>query len=96
MCPFDFCKPLSLSPCQDVKAQATIPLLGYTVEESQRSGDLPHSFKLTQSKSVHSFSAESEELKNKWLKVIKLAVTGDFNEPEPNADLAASQDSLSD
>ncbi|XP_058842442.1 FYVE, RhoGEF and PH domain-containing protein 4-like isoform X4 [Acipenser ruthenus] len=81
---------------QDVKAQATIPLLGYTVEESQRSGDLPHSFKLTQSKSVHSFSAESEELKNKWLKVIKLAVTGDFNEPEPNADLAASQDSLSD
>ncbi|XP_041113033.1 FYVE, RhoGEF and PH domain-containing protein 4-like isoform X1 [Polyodon spathula] len=83
---------------QDVKAQATIPLLGYTVEESQRSGDLPHSFKLTQSKSVHGFSAESEELKNKWLKVIKMAVKGDFTEPEPepSADPAASQDSPPD
>ncbi|MGH0123334.1 UNVERIFIED_CONTAM: hypothetical protein FKN15_049370 [Acipenser sinensis] len=83
---------------QDVKAQATIPLLGYTVEESQRSGDLPHSFKLTQSKSVHSFSAESEELKNKWLKVIKLAVKGDFTkpEPEPSTDPAASLESPPD
>ncbi|KAM7116729.1 FYVE, RhoGEF and PH domain-containing protein 4 isoform 1-T1 [Molossus nigricans] len=62
---------------QDVRAQATIPLLGYTVDDMPRSTDLPHSFKLTQSKSVHSFAADSEELKQKWLKIIHLAVTGE-------------------
>ncbi|XP_067552210.1 FYVE, RhoGEF and PH domain-containing protein 4 isoform X2 [Pseudorca crassidens] len=61
---------------QDVRAQATIPLLGYIVDDMLRSADLPHSFKLTQSKSVHSFAADSEELKQKWLKIILLAVTG--------------------
>ncbi|XP_019307952.2 FYVE, RhoGEF and PH domain-containing protein 4 isoform X4 [Panthera pardus] len=60
---------------QDVRAQATIPLLGYVVDDMPRSADLPHSFKLTQSKSVHSFAADSEELKQKWLKIIFLAVT---------------------
>uniref|UniRef100_A0A8D1TEB9 FYVE, RhoGEF and PH domain containing 4 n=1 Tax=Sus scrofa TaxID=9823 RepID=A0A8D1TEB9_PIG len=60
---------------QDVRAQATIPLLGYVVDDMPRSADLPHSFKLTQSKSVHSFAADSEELKQKWLKIILLAVT---------------------
>ncbi|XP_013004769.1 FYVE, RhoGEF and PH domain-containing protein 4 isoform X3 [Cavia porcellus] len=62
---------------QDVRAQATIPLLGYLVDNMPRSADLPHSFKLTQSKSVHSFAADSEELKQKWLKIILLAVTGE-------------------
>nr|XP_031526416.1 FYVE, RhoGEF and PH domain-containing protein 4 isoform X7 [Vicugna pacos] len=62
---------------QDVRAQATIPLLGYVVDDMPRSADLPHSFKLTQSKSMHSFAADSEELKQKWLKIILLAVTGE-------------------
>ncbi|XP_020647874.3 FYVE, RhoGEF and PH domain-containing protein 4 isoform X1 [Pogona vitticeps] len=62
---------------QDVKALATIPLLGYTVDDTPRSADLPHSFKLTQSKSVHSFAADNEDLKQKWLKVIHLAVKGE-------------------
>ncbi|XP_006727766.1 FYVE, RhoGEF and PH domain-containing protein 4 [Leptonychotes weddellii] len=62
---------------QDVRAQATIPLLGYVVDDLPKSADLPHSFKLTQSKSVHSFAADSEELKQKWLKIIFLAVTGE-------------------
>ncbi|CAO2631005.1 FYVE, RhoGEF and PH domain-containing protein 4 [Lemmus lemmus] len=62
---------------QDVRAQATIPLLGYIVDDMPKSADLPHSFKLTQSKSVHSFAADNEELKQKWLKVILLAVTGE-------------------
>lgn len=62
---------------QDVRAQATIPLLGYIVDDMPKSADLPHSFKLTQSKSVHSFAADSEELKQKWLRVILLAVTGE-------------------
>lgn len=65
---------------QDVRAQATIPLLGYIVDDMPRSADLPHSFKLTQSKSVHSFAADSEELKQKWLKIILLAVTGETPE----------------
>ncbi|KAG8438650.1 hypothetical protein GDO86_005005 [Hymenochirus boettgeri] len=61
---------------QDVKAQATIPLLGYLVDESPRGTDFPYSFKLTQSKSVHTFSADTEELKQKWLKIVNLAVKG--------------------
>ncbi|XP_075712042.1 FYVE, RhoGEF and PH domain-containing protein 4 isoform X2 [Rhinoderma darwinii] len=61
---------------QDVKAQATIPLLGYLVDES-RGVDLPYSFRLSQSKFMHSFSADSEELKQRWLKVINLAVKGE-------------------
>ncbi|XP_056373498.1 FYVE, RhoGEF and PH domain-containing protein 4 isoform X2 [Hyla sarda] len=62
---------------QDVKAQATIPLLGYAVEESPRLIDLPYSFKLSQSKSIHNFSADSEELKQRWLRVINMAVKGE-------------------
>lgn len=65
---------------QDVKALATIPLLGYAVDDTPKSADLPHSFKLTQSKSVHSFAADNEELKQKWLKVIHLAVKGETPE----------------
>ncbi|KAK9958793.1 hypothetical protein ABG768_010894 [Culter alburnus] len=65
---------------QDVKAQSTIPLLGYQVEDNPRPTDPPASFRLSQSKSVHSFVAESEELKQRWLKVIRMAVTGE--EPE--------------
>ncbi|XP_058606713.1 FYVE, RhoGEF and PH domain-containing protein 4a isoform X2 [Onychostoma macrolepis] len=70
---------------QDVKAQSTIPLLGYQVEDSLRPTDPPASFRLSQSKSVHSFAAESEELKLRWLKVIRMAVTGEVPEsPEEN------------
>lgn len=56
-----------------------------------RSADLPHSFKLTQSKSVHSFAADSEELKQKWLKIIRLAVTGETPDG-PNEHPAALDD----
>ncbi|XP_050990950.1 FYVE, RhoGEF and PH domain-containing protein 4a isoform X7 [Labeo rohita] len=70
---------------QDVKAQSTIPLLGYQVDDSPRPTDPPASFRLSQSKSVHSFAAESEELKKRWLKVIRMAVTGEVPEsPEEN------------
>lgn len=68
------CNPL----LQDVKAQCTIPLLGYQVEESARPMDPPASFHLSQSKSVHNFCAESEEMKQRWLKVIRVAVTGEL------------------
>ncbi|KAM9672647.1 FYVE, RhoGEF and PH domain-containing protein 4 isoform 1-T1 [Trichechus inunguis] len=76
---------------QDVRAQATIPLLGYVVDDMPRSADLPHSFKLTQSKSVHSFAADNEELKQKWLKIILLAVTGE-TPPSPNEHPATLDD----
>ncbi|KAM4734233.1 FYVE, RhoGEF and PH domain-containing protein 4a isoform 2-T2 [Anableps anableps] len=66
---------------QDVKALCTIPLLGYCVEDA----DAPASFRLSQSKSVHNFAAESEELKQRWLKVIRLAVMGEMPaRPETN------------
>ncbi|XP_030221651.1 FYVE, RhoGEF and PH domain-containing protein 4a isoform X2 [Gadus morhua] len=70
---------------QDVKAQCTIPLLGYCVEDSPRPTDPPASFRLSQSKSVHSFAAESEELKQRWLRVMRLAVTGEMPE-RPSSD----------
>ncbi|XP_066580687.1 FYVE, RhoGEF and PH domain-containing protein 4a isoform X2 [Amia ocellicauda] len=81
---------------QDVKAQSTIPLLGYTVDENPKSVDLSASFRLSQSKSVHTFAAETEELKQKWLKVIKLAVIGEVSEPAhpvQNLEPTGSQDS---
>lgn len=63
-----------------MKAQCTIPLLGYSVEDSVRPADPAASFRLSQSKSIHNFAAESEEIKQRWLKVIRVAVTGE--EPE--------------
>ncbi|XP_076588642.1 FYVE, RhoGEF and PH domain-containing protein 4a isoform X2 [Chaetodon auriga] len=68
---------------QDVKAQCTIPLLGYSVDDSARPTDPPASFRLSQSKSIHNFAAESEELKQRWLKVIRVAVTGEVPECPP-------------
>ncbi|XP_055078214.1 FYVE, RhoGEF and PH domain-containing protein 4a isoform X2 [Periophthalmus magnuspinnatus] len=62
---------------QDVKAQCSIPLLGYTVEDSPRPSDPPSSFHLTQSRSVHNFAADTEDIKQRWLKVIRVAVTGE-------------------
>lgn len=70
---------------QDVKALCTIPLLGYVVEDSPRHADAPASFRLSQSKSVHNFAAETDELKQRWLKVIRVAVTGEMPaRPETN------------
>ncbi|XP_046890736.1 FYVE, RhoGEF and PH domain-containing protein 4a isoform X1 [Hypomesus transpacificus] len=79
---------------QDVKAQSTIPLLGYLVDDSARPADPPSSFRLSQSKSLHSFAAESDDLKQRWLKVIRLAVTGEVAPaPSDPPGLPGSQDS---
>ncbi len=78
---------------QDVKAQSTIPLLGYSVDDSARPTDPPATFRLSQSKSIHSFAAESEELKQRWLKVIRVAVTGEVPEcPQSNDSNASVMD----
>ncbi|KAM9807558.1 FYVE, RhoGEF and PH domain-containing protein 4a [Neosynchiropus ocellatus] len=74
---------------QDVKAQSTIPLVGYSVDESVRTTDPPASFRLSQSKSVHNFAADSEDMKQRWLKVIRVAVTGELPEsPHTNGSTA--------
>lgn len=78
---------------QDVKAQSTIPLLGYNVDDAARPADPPASFRLSQSKSVHSFAAESEELKLRWLRVIRLAVTGEVPERPPHAEIHVTEGS---
>lgn len=65
---------------QDVKAQCSIPLLGYSVDDSPRPTDPPACFRLSQSKSVHNFAADTEDLKQRWLKVIRVAVTGEMSE----------------
>ncbi|XP_034540915.1 FYVE, RhoGEF and PH domain-containing protein 4a isoform X2 [Notolabrus celidotus] len=68
---------------QDVKAQCTIPLLGYSVDDIARPADPPACFRLSQSKSTHNFAAETEELKQRWLRVIRVAVTGEVPECPP-------------
>ncbi|KAM3609265.1 uncharacterized protein V6R79_012024 [Siganus canaliculatus] len=78
---------------QDVRAQCTIPLLGYSVDDSTRATDPPATFRLSQSKSIHNFAAESEELKQRWLKVIRVAVTGEVPEcPQTNGSNANMMD----
>ncbi|XP_062339457.1 FYVE, RhoGEF and PH domain-containing protein 4-like [Osmerus eperlanus] len=61
---------------QDVKAAFSVPLLGYSVEVSPQT-DLQACFTLSQSRSLHTFSCDSEELKRRWLSVIQAAATGD-------------------
>lgn len=79
-----------------MKAQCTIPLLGYSVDDSPRAGDPPSSFRLSQSKSVHNFAAETEDLKQRWLKVIRVAVTGEMPErPQTNGSNAGTLDTSS-
>lgn len=59
--------------------------MGYSVDDTTRPTDPPASFRISQSKSTHNFAAESEELKQRWLKVIRVAVTGEIPErPETN------------
>ncbi|KAJ8261907.1 hypothetical protein GJAV_G00159830 [Gymnothorax javanicus] len=68
---------------QDVKALSTIPLVGYTVEDTPRPPDPSCSFRLSQSKYVHSFTAETEENRQRWLGVIRMIVKGEVPEPSP-------------
>lgn len=75
-----------------MKAQSSIPLVGYSVDDSARPTDPPASFRLSQSKSIHNFAAETEELKQRWLKVIRVAVTGEEQTPETNGGNANMMD----
>ncbi|KAJ8370198.1 hypothetical protein SKAU_G00102260 [Synaphobranchus kaupii] len=61
---------------QDVKAQITIPLLGYQVKPHSL-GDNKCAFQLRQSKQVFTFLAESEELRDRWAEVINQVASGE-------------------
>ncbi|XP_064156015.1 FYVE, RhoGEF and PH domain-containing protein 2-like isoform X1 [Anguilla rostrata] len=61
---------------QDVKAQITIPLLGYQVKPHSL-GDNKCAFQLSQSKQVFTFLAESEELRDRWAEVINRVANGE-------------------
>ncbi|XP_074833378.1 FYVE, RhoGEF and PH domain-containing protein 2 [Carettochelys insculpta] len=65
---------------QDVKAHTSIPLLGYQVREPPQS-DPRHLFQLVQSKQVYTLVAETEELKQRWMKTMAQAASG--NAPYP-------------
>ncbi|XP_062996954.1 FYVE, RhoGEF and PH domain-containing protein 2 [Elgaria multicarinata webbii] len=64
---------------QDVKAHTSIPLLGYQVKEMPQ-GDTRHIFQLVQSKQVYTLVAETEELKQRWMKAIAQSAHGEEEE----------------
>ncbi|XP_075041028.1 FYVE, RhoGEF and PH domain-containing protein 1 isoform X1 [Mixophyes fleayi] len=64
---------------QDVKAQRSIPLIGFEVtptEQCERS-DRKHVFKISQSQLSFYFSPETEELQRRWVKALSRAGRGD-------------------
>ncbi|XP_020651004.3 FYVE, RhoGEF and PH domain-containing protein 2 isoform X2 [Pogona vitticeps] len=61
---------------QDVKAHTSIPLLGYQVKEMPQS-DTRHIFQLVQSKQIYTLAAETEDLKQRWMKAIAQAAHGE-------------------
>ncbi|KAL8168417.1 UNVERIFIED_CONTAM: FYVE, RhoGEF and PH domain-containing protein 2 [Gekko kuhli] len=60
---------------QDVKAHTSIPLLGYQVRDMPQN-DTRYVFQLTQSKQIYTLLAETEELKQRWMKAIAQAAHG--------------------
>lgn len=61
---------------QDVKPFCRIPLLGCGVEERPLELHQRPCFCLTQSRTAHTFSCESSDLKHSWMAVLKAAATG--------------------
>uniref|UniRef100_A0A8D1DJY3 FYVE, RhoGEF and PH domain containing 2 n=1 Tax=Sus scrofa TaxID=9823 RepID=A0A8D1DJY3_PIG len=59
---------------QDMRAHASIPLLGYQVTAGPQ-GD-PRVFQLQQSGQFYIFKAETEELKGRWVKAMERAASG--------------------
>ncbi|XP_053169475.1 FYVE, RhoGEF and PH domain-containing protein 2 isoform X2 [Hemicordylus capensis] len=64
---------------QDVKAHISIPLLGYQVKEMPQN-DSRHVFQLVQSKQVYTLVAETEDLKQRWMKAIAQSARGEEDE----------------
>ncbi|KAL7371028.1 hypothetical protein ABVT39_016651 [Epinephelus coioides] len=64
---------------QDVKPLSSIPLLGCIVEDSPQELQGQRCFCLRQSKTTHTFSCDGSDLKQSWLTVLKVAVTGVYD-----------------
>uniref|UniRef100_A0A8B9ZB60 FYVE, RhoGEF and PH domain containing 2 n=1 Tax=Buteo japonicus TaxID=224669 RepID=A0A8B9ZB60_9AVES len=60
---------------QDVRAHASIPLLGYQVRDLPQ-GDSRHLFQLVQSRQVYTFVADTEELKQRWMRTMARSAAG--------------------
>ncbi|XP_078500478.1 FYVE, RhoGEF and PH domain-containing protein 2 [Lissotriton helveticus] len=76
---------------QDVKAHTSMPLLGYRVKDVP-AADSRHLFQLAQSGQLYSFLAESEELKQSWIKVLTRVVTGNIFEAGDDDDSPEEMD----
>ncbi|KAM5262860.1 FYVE, RhoGEF and PH domain-containing protein 2 [Ctenodactylus gundi] len=68
---------------QDARAIASIPLLGYQVLAGPP-GD-PRIFQLRQSGQLHAFKAETEELRDCWVRAVERAARG-WTPPGPDAE----------
>ncbi|NXH23404.1 FGD2 protein, partial [Bucco capensis] len=66
---------------QDVRAHTSIPLLGYQVRDVAP-GDSRHLFQLVQSRQLYTFLADSEELKQRWMKAMARAAAGITHQQE--------------
>ncbi|XP_026534005.1 FYVE, RhoGEF and PH domain-containing protein 2-like [Notechis scutatus] len=71
---------------QDVKAYTSIPLLGYHIKEPYQNNPR-HIFQLVQSKQTYTLVAETEELKQRWMKAIELSARGGEEEEDSCDDL---------
>lgn len=69
-----------LSSWQDVRAHTSIPLLGYQVRDMPQS-ESRHLFQLAQSRQVFTFVADTEELKQRWMKAMARSAAG-ITDPE--------------
>ncbi|XP_066862217.1 FYVE, RhoGEF and PH domain-containing protein 2 isoform X5 [Kogia breviceps] len=59
---------------QDMRAHTSIPLLGYQVTAGPQAD--PRVFQLQQSGQLYTFKAETEELKDRWVKAMERAASG--------------------
>lgn len=75
----------SIPLLQDVKAQRSLPLIGFEVgpPEAGERPDRRHVFKITQSHLSWYFSPETEELQRRWMAVLGRAGRGDTFCPGP-------------
>ncbi|VFV17995.1 and ph [Lynx pardinus] len=64
----------SLLPSQDMRAHTSIPLLGYQVTAGTQAD--PRLFQLQQSGQLYTFKAETEELRDRWVKAMERAASG--------------------
>lgn len=74
-----------LSSWQDVRAHTSIPLLGYQVRDMPQS-ESRHLFQLVQSRQVFTFVADTEELKQRWMKAMARSAAGITHPEEEEED----------